>query len=170
MVGAFVHLYHIWGLFGAITACIFARQAYISWRASGGVWITAPCEWLYFIGWTLRETLFDLARCVIAPWRNGPWPQSDWSNRAYPREQSILIGIAMGGTGRMITALYWSETNRTWMTHADAWNLYAASAPVLLMILGDFLHHQTAWPNHRYRSRLLTVAALLWIATGAIKG
>lgn len=170
-VGAFVHLYHVWGLFGAITMLVYGTQAHASWRASGGSWASAPCEWLRFMGWTLRETVLDIFRCAIMPWRlYDKWPESEWRGRSYPREQSILIGITLGGMGRMLTALYWSERNREWMQYADSWMIQMASAPVFCMIVGDLLHHFTAWRDEKHVPRLITAVALIWVLYGAIKG
>lgn len=170
-VGAFIHLYHVFGLFGAITMLLFGRQAYRSWRASGGSWRSAPCEWLQFAGWTMRETVLDIVRCAIMPWRlSHGWPESRWSGRSYPREQAILIGITLGGLGRMATALYWSERNRQWMEYADSWVIQMAAAPVCCMILGDFLHHTTAWPGRKHIPRLIAAFALAWVIYGSLKG
>lgn len=169
-VGAFIHLYHVWGLFGAITMLVFGRQAYRSWRASGGSWLSAPCEWLRFVGWTLREMVLDIVRVPFIPSRlHEKWPESEWKGRSYPREQSILIGITLGGMGRMFTALYWSERNRNWMVHADDWMIQMAAAPVCCMIVGDFLHHTTAWHNQKHIPRLIAAFGLVWILVGALK-
>lgn len=170
-VGAFIHLYHVWGLFGAITMVLYGAQAYKSWRDAGGTWATAPCEWLQFIWWTLRETVLDIARCAVMPWQaNKAWPESEWNGRSYPREQSILVGITLGGMGRMLTALYWSERNREWMQYADSWMIHMAATPVLAMIFGDMLHHTTAWQGKKHIPRLILAASFVWVMIGAVKG
>ena len=174
-VGAFVHLYHVWGLFGLLTAVLFGQQGYKNWRASGGTWRTAPGEWIYATGWLTGETLRDIWR--LFKWFGKAfvglpldWQQSEWRGRVYSRQQIILVGITLGGLSRFLTALYWSERNRDWMQYADSWMLQMATVPIVLAVLGDFHHHMTAWPNKLHRTRLVAVSALAWVVYGAFKG
>lgn len=171
MVEVFVNLYHVWGLFGLVTAVLYGRMTYRSWREAGGTWRRAPMEWLYSFHWNLREAAMDVLyifRWALAAMAGGPlgWrPERAYMGPGYPPRQLIALGVTLGGSARFMTALYWSERNRDWMAHVDATVLAQAAVPVMFAVGADILHHYTAWPNSRYLSRLLIVAALLWIAT-----
>lgn len=174
-VGAFVHLYHIWGVLGLLTAVLFGMQGHRLWRESGGNWRDAPREWAYAGGWSLRETIKDVGR--FAGWVvNGflslpyTWRQTEWSGRSYPSRLIIFIGITCGGVSRFLTALYWAEKNRGWMTEVDPWVLEMAALPVILAVVGDLHHHRTAWPSKTYRVRLIALVAFVWVIIGAIRG
>lgn len=174
-VGAFVHLYHIWGLFGLLTASLFGVQAYREWRKHGGTWRKAPGEWAYTLGWFFREALLDVGRFgkwAAMSFAGVPfnWGESPWQARKYTRQQVILIGITFGGMSRFLTALYWSEKNREWMNYAESWTIQMASAFVIMAIIGDLHHHMTAWPDKRHRVRLIVLVSLAWILFGTIRG
>lgn len=172
-VDAFVHLYHVWGALGALTASLFGIEAYRGWRAAGGLWRTAPAEWFYTLRWVSGETLKDIGRLlewIVRGFFGLPftWEQGEWRGRSYPRRQVILIGITLGGMSRLCTALYWAERNREWMAHVDGSVIAFASAVILPAAIGDLLHHHTAWPEKRHRARVILVAAMLWVGIGAM--
>ena len=174
-VGAFVHLYHVWGALGALTALLFGVEAYRGWRASGGTWASAPAEWFYTLRWVSAETVRDVGRLFKWMARGFfglpfDWRQSAWGSRSYPRRQIILIGITMGGSSRLLTALYWAERNRDWMAHVDGGVIFAASFVILPAIIGDLHHHHTAWPGKQHRVRLILFTAFCWVLAGAFTG
>lgn len=174
-VGAFINLYHVWGLFGLVTAVTYGLQAYKEWRYNGGKWRAAPGEWFYAFAWFSRETIKDLGRLVqwMAQGFLGlpfDWRQTEWRSRTYSRLQVILLGITLGGVSRFLTAIYWSERNREWMGSPEACVLEMAAAPIFLAVLGDLHHHLTAWPERKHRVRLLAFVGLAWILFGAIGG
>ena len=170
MVDSFIHLYHVWGMFGLMTAFLYGRLAYRSGREAGGTWRRAPGEWLYAAKWNTHELLRDtlyMFRWALAALTGGPlgWrPEGEYSGPGYPPRQVISLGVTLGGVSRFLTALYWSEKNRAWMQYAGTSVILSASLPVLFAVCADILHHYTAWPTARYRSRLMVLAAVLWIA------
>lgn len=172
-VNAFVHLYHVWGALGAITACLFGREAYRGWREAGGTWASAPGEWFYTLRWVSGETARDIARFASGALRGFlgipfNWAETQWKGRIYPRRQVILIGITLGGTSRLLTALYWAERNREWMAHVDGTVIAFASAVILPAVIGDLFHHYTAWPEKRHRARMIMLAGCIWVLIGAL--
>ena len=174
MIGAFVHLYHVGGVFGLLTAVLFGRLAYRGWRASGGTWRAAPGEWMYSARWTARETLRDLWRVfgwALSAFAMTPfaWHESERNGRKYPDRQIMLIGITLGGIARFLTAIYWSEKNVAWMQHVDSAAIMMAATPVLIAVAGDVHHHLTAWPDLRHRVRLLCIVALAWVLLGVMR-
>lgn len=170
MIGGFVHLYHIWGVFGLLTALLFGRLAYAGWREAGGRWRDAPGEWIGALSWSLRETVRDVSKLlgwatsafVVTPFT---WNDTVRESR-YPDRQIMLIGITLGGVARFLTALYWSEKNVAWMQRVDNTAIAMAATPVLIAIIGDVHHHLTAWPTQRHRVRLLCLVAAVWVAVG----
>lgn len=174
MIGAFVHLYHVCGVFGLLTAFLFGRLAYMGWREAGGTWATAPREWCEAIAGAVRESMRDIGR--VAGWALSSFLVTPlvWSADAtrpsrYPDRQIMLIGITLGGIARFLTALYWSEKNITWMQHVDNSAILMAATPALIAIVGDVHHHLTAWPRHRHRVRLLCIVALAWVLIGVMR-
>lgn len=170
-VEGFVHLYHVWGILGAITAALFGLEAWRGWRVSGGTFRSAPSEWLYALRFSFREALFDCARLALWAGKSATgvpfvWENAEWQSRSYPRRQIILIGITLGGLSRMMTALYWSERNRDWMAHVDISVIFAASIVIFPAIIGDLYHQMTAWPNKHHRARLLGLACFAWVFAG----
>lgn len=170
MLDSFVNLYHVWGVFGLVTAVLYGRLSYRSWREAGGTWRRAPGEWLYALRWNSREMGMDVLyvfRWALAAMVGGPlgWrPERTYVGPGYQPRQIIALGVTLGGTARFLTAIYWSERNHDWMQHADASVLAQAAIPVMFAVCADVLNHYTAWPEARHRSRLLVFAALLWIA------
>lgn len=172
-VEGFVHLYHVWGALGALTALLFGMEAHKSWRLAGGTWRSAPSEWLGFAAFATRETISDayrFAKWTVRSFFGLPfdWGHGEWNGRAYPKRQAILIGITLGGLSRFLTALYWAEKNRDWMAHVDTSVIMFASAVIMPAIIGDLLHHTTAWPEKGHRARLIGLAALCWVFVGLI--
>jgi hypothetical protein len=172
-VEGFVHLYHIWGALGFITAAMFGIEAHRSWRLAGGTWREAPYEWAYAGTHVARETFRDIGRLI--KWTVGSffgmpftWESGEWQGRKYPRRQTILIGITLGGTSRFLTALYWAEKNRDWMTSADNSVIFIASFVILPAIIGDLHHHATAWPNKPHRVRLLALVCAIYVCIGLV--
>lgn len=170
-VEGFVHLYHVWGFLGGLTAALFGLEAWRGWRTAGGTLRSAPGEWLYTLRFLSQETLFDSVRLVKWAVKSAlgvpfVWEKAEWQGRSYPRRQVILIGITLGGLSRLMTALYWSERNRDWMTHVDASVIISASIVILPSILGDLHHQMTAWPSKQHRVRLLGLACLTWVLIG----
>lgn len=172
LVQGFVHLYHIWGLFGAITMLIYGRSAYRNWREAGGTWRRAPCDIASILGGAVRDTLTDWIRFfgwvlvgIFGLAFKGARRKMWYEPRAgrWPSNHALLLGIALGGMARMFTALYWSERNTAWMTEVE---VIAPGVFVIMAILADANHQITAWPEKPWRARLLCSAAAVWIGIG----
>lgn len=169
MVDSFIHLYHVWGMFGLVTALLYGRVTYRSWREAGGTWQRAPSEWLYAAKWNTHELARDtlyMFRWALAALTGGPlgWREEmAYAAPGYPPRQLVALGVTLGGVARFLTALYWSERNREWMQYADASMMISAALPVLFAVCADTLHHCTAWPEARHRVRLMALLAFLWI-------
>lgn len=180
MVAGFVHLYHIWGLYGLLTALFFGRAAHRSWRKAGGAWQTALPDALR----TTRETFGPIGSdwvrlfkwfCVglfsfsLKRGRAG-WPVIDtfWPEPAakkWPPDQTLLLGITLGGAARFATAMYWAEKNVGWMTENS---VLIPAIPIVWMIIADHNHQLTAFPKRPFIARLLLSAAMLWVALGLL--
>lgn len=179
-VSAFVHLYHVWGVWGLITALIFGTQAHRNWRAAGGRWRDIPRDVGTALGQGVKQSLLDFWRLLrwfaagligIALKRGDaglpeidlffPGPeQSRW-----PRNQTLLLGITLGGASRLFTALYWSEANTQWMGEAS---VLIPSIPIVMAVMADTNHQFTAWPNRPWIARMLLVVAVSWILFGLL--
>ncbi|MEO1169914.1 MAG: hypothetical protein AAFW97_14510 [Pseudomonadota bacterium] len=167
-VSAFVHLYHVWGVFGLITAIIYGRSAYQCWREDGGTFGNAPRE----IGGAGKhaavETVRDWGRFVrwFFAGLTGiayHWPETS-RKRVYSRDLTLLLGITLGGVSRAFTAAYWAEANTAWMTEATVW---VPSIPIIAAIWADSKHQVTAWPDKPWRARLILSVAVVWIIAGS---
>lgn len=167
-VGGLIHLYHVWSIFGAITSVIFGMRAYKRWRVHGGTWVNAPKEWLALIRAfsfnTCRDCL-SFFKWVFFGFAGVPY---QWPNRRqevwnYSADQTLLLGITLGGAGRFLTAAYWAyahvETNYGPM-------VYIPALTVLVAIAGDTNHHITAWSHKPHRYRLTILASVLWVLVG----
>lgn len=174
-VEGFVHLYHVWGMLGALTAVVFGREAWVGWREAGGTFRSAPREWAYALQHVSTEAARDVVR--LFKWAGKSalgapfiWETAQWRGRTYPRRQTILIGITLGGLSRMMTAMYWAERNRDWMEHTDMGVIVAASVVILPAVIGDLHHHMTAWPDKQHRVRLTALGSAAWVLYGLFFG
>lgn len=178
-VGAFVHLYHIWALWGALTAFLYGKAAYKGWRSAGGTWDRAPADIFGSLSSGLKEAALDwgrLFRWAFASFSgllfrkddNGRyrlgsyWPKP--TETRWPANQMLLIGITLGGLARLMTGLYWAELNTLWMNEAS---VYIPPIPIIIAILADLNHQYTAWPSRPWIPRLLASAAVVWVLLGA---
>lgn len=179
----FVSLYYVWAVFGAITAFMYGRLAYKQWRAAGRTWGSVTNE----IGALSLGTLGRYARDWLNMVRyfvsgltgftfrrgKGGWPSiNEFMDEPvevsdYPRNQRLLLGIALGGTSRFITAMYWAELNRGWMTETNVW---LPAFPIFMAILADTNHHMTAFSKRPWIARLLFSAAMVYVALGLMVG
>lgn len=180
MVGGFVHLYHVWAIWGAITAVFFGRAAYRNWVRGGGQWRSAPGmfgeavrdtlqpiagDWLRLIKWFFAGMLsFSLKRGAAG------WPVIDtyWpgpKTRRWPPDHTLLIGITLGGMARFFTAMYWAEKNVAWMTEAS---VLVPAIPIIWMILADHSHQLTTWPRRPWIARMILSLGILWTVLGLI--
>ena len=165
-VGGFVHLYHIWGIYGAITALIFGRSAYRGWRKTGGQWRDVPRDVTGWFFGGLARTAGDwwrfskwfLAGLIGIGFRRdkGGWPEIDlfFPDEEYarwPRNQTLLLGITLGGVSRFLTALYWAEKNTAWMNEG---NVFIPAIPIVVAILADMNHQFTAWHKRKWIVRM----------------
>lgn len=171
-VEGFVHLYHVWGLWGLITAIIYAPAAFREWRVKGGTLTRAPGEYVGIFGWQIKEAVLDLWRLatgiVHGLFGFGHVPPPETSPWRYTREHMLMLGIAVGGVSRLLTALYWSEKNRGWMDGDTVW---VPAIPVLFAIIADAHHHHAAWGEKRpWLPRWLKIGAATWIALGLFRG
>lgn len=169
-VGGFVHLYHVWGIWGLITAMIYGPRAWASWRASGGKFATAPGEYLNALNHQIGEVARDIGRLMLGISRGlfgiGPMPPEETpSPWPYSKVHMLTLGITLGGVARFLTAIYWSERNRAWMTEQTVW---IPAIPVLIAVVADVHHHVVAFEHRPWVSRWLKIAALLWIALGLL--
>ena len=184
-VGMFVHLYHIWLVYGAMTSFIYGKDAvalmreekyrlrdmpkgfavlvYMTLDASRRDWINLAKQALHLIRWFL-------AGLTSYPWS---WParQFDWPADAKPvwplgRDLTLLVGITLGGASRMLTAFYWSEKNRAWMTETNVW---IPAIPIVMAVVADAHHHSIAWSDKPWRSRFLMTFAIAWVLFGATR-
>lgn len=167
-VGGFVHLYHVWGILGLLTAWTYARVAFSLWRARGGEWSAVPGE----LGIGALRQLWLVARDVALVVRGlatgalfSAMPGDDPKEWRYGREMPLLLGIMAGGVARLVTAFYWSVRNTAWMNHSP--EILVAGLPVTLAIAADILHQVSAHPRELWRARLLAGSAVSWVAIGA---
>lgn len=166
-VEGFVHLYHVWGIWGAITAAIYGPAAWLSWRECGGTVRSFLGEYAGAAGYQSRELVLDVVRVAVGIMRGlfgvGPVIGTRKASWHYPREHMLLIGITLGGFSRFLTALYWSEKGWAWM-HADNMMTMAAG-PIIIGVIAD-THKIIAWPKRPWFTRWLAFAGLAWIALG----
>ena len=167
-VEGFVHLYHIWMLYGFITFAIYGQAAYQSWRSAGGAWLRAPSEVSGYVLGNVFQTIMDWFRLLrwAAAGLTGisyKWPEPVPTR--YAKDHTLLLGITMGGLSRFLTALYWSEKNRAWMTETNVW---LPAVPVALAIFADSNHQLTAWAKRPWVPRLLLSAAFVWVMIGLL--
>ena len=167
-IEGFVHLYHVWGIWGAVTALIYGPSAWRSWRENGGTFSSLASEYAGAVAYQSRELVFDVVRVTVGIMRGlfgvGPVIGTHKTGWHYPREHMLLIGITLGGFSRFLTAIYWSEKNRAWM-HADNM-LVMAAVPVIIAVVADAHHQIIAWPKRPWLARWLAFAGLAWIALG----
>lgn len=169
-VQGFVHLYHIWGLWGLTTALIYGRFAFNAWREQGGSWKSAPKENIQLSWYLVTQTLLDWLRVfkwaftsllgIPYQWRVEP---SSWK---YSQEQSILLGIILGGTARILIASYWSAANTKWAHLVEPHTLLIPAIFVFCAIMGDSAFHIAYWWRKPWIPRLLFSGAMLWVALG----
>lgn len=165
-VEGFVHLYHVWAVWGAITAAIYGRAAYKSWREAGGLWYRAPGELAGYVFGNLFQSVLDyfrLLRWSIAGLTGLAYKWPDPVPTRYARDHTLLLGITLGGLARLLTALYWAERNREWMSETNVW---LPAVPIAMAIFADANHQLTAWPNKPWIARMLLTAALVWVLYG----
>lgn len=174
-IEAFVRLYHVWGILGAITAWIYGAAAFQIWRQAGGTFRNAPADVIGGIRsftvnsladvWSLlRWTLSGFLGSAFSVFRY-QWPKGEMPAYRYGLGHTLRLGIALGGTARLLTALYWAERNTEWMNHVSVW---VPAVPILYAIAGDLAHHSTAWPRHQYRVRMLAIFSILYVGTGLL--
>ena len=183
-IGAFVHLYHVWGLYCLITAIVFGIPAYRRWMMRGGRWSSLPRttveaghelavhmvrDWVIFWRWVGKTT----AR-LIASERGAAWPslRDEWDvdieGNTKHAPLSLFVGISVGGWGGFTTAMYWAEKNKGWMT--DDMAVLWPSFFVTLTVISHVFHQFTAWPDKPYIPRMLLGVSLCWIAIGGLTG
>jgi hypothetical protein len=171
-IEAFVHLYHVWGVLGLLTALVYSRPTWRRWREAGGTYLNGPVDTVQLIVHhisLLGRDFLNIGKIAIARFSGVDllWPQDPKSPWRYPSDQSLFVGIMLGGISRFITAFYWAEINTGWMTEETVW---VPAVPIIIAVLADLSHHSTAWPLAHYRVRLLALAAVLWILIGGITG
>jgi hypothetical protein len=173
MIELFVRLYYVWGIMGAITASLYAASLYRSWRNGGGSLRTAPREIVsivcgYFVA--IPGDVWRAARFFISGFAAGlyRWPDPPEGAGRYSAAHALLVGITLGGMSRFFTAIYWAEANREWMEHVEPGHIMVASLPVIFAVIGDAMHHITAWPKHPHRARLISAVMILVLATAFI--
>jgi hypothetical protein len=180
LVGGFVHLYHVWAVWGAITGIIFGRAAFKGWKESGGRIRDIPRDALSWATGNMLEAFKDVWR--LLKWfiagliglagRKGKrgfegidmyFPNAELSK--WPRNQTLLIGISAGGISRFLTAMYWAEKNTAWMSQST---VLIPAIPIMLAILADSNHQLTAWPKRPWIARILLTLGIGWIALGLL--
>lgn len=173
MIELFVRLYYVWGIMGAITASLYAASLFRSWRASGGRARSVPRELAamlagYFVA--LPSDVWRAMRFFVSGFAAGlyRWPDPPEGAARYSAAHALLFGITLGGLSRFMTAMYWAEGNRDWMQHVDDAHIMIASLPVIFAVVGDAMHHITAWPKHPHRARLIVVVMILVLASAAL--
>lgn len=172
-VGAFVHLYHVWGVFCLLTAVWFGWPGVKRWKASGGDYLSLPeifirslVRGFYFI----CKDWFTFWRWAISGAYRRKWPDlfDQWdveeAGRA-PAPLTLFFGISLGGFGGFSTALYWAERNRAWMTEETVlWpGLF-----VFLTVASHSLHQFTAFPHRPWIPRMILSIGLAWIILGGL--
>jgi len=167
-VGAFVHLYHVWGVLGLVTAVVYGRNIWAQWRVSGGTAINAPGELARLIWHHARLSVSDIGAIVRGAWcrftgLDHVWSQDPKSPWTYGTEHSLLLGIMLGGVARFATAFYWAELNTAWVSTEMVW---VPSIPILLAVLADLSHHATALKS-KMPLRWAIILSTLWIVYGA---
>jgi hypothetical protein len=181
-VEMFVNLYYVWAIFGGITAFFYGRAAWKLWVAQGGSWriMTGDVSRLtwHWIARTSKDWwqigryfVTGLIGFTVSRGKSG-WPQidefmDDPPDTDFPRNMRLMCGITLGGLARLVTALYWAELNRGWMTETNVW---VPAIPIVLAILADMNHHYTAWPKRPWIARLLFSAAMVYVALGLLVG
>lgn len=167
-VGAFVHLYHIWGILGLATSLFYGRNICKQWRATGGSFRTAPSEVGGVMWHHIKLSFSDvyrLGRAALYRFTGLDYlfaqsPESPWR---YGNDHSLLLGIMLGGIARFATAFYWSEINTGWVTVETVW---IPAIPIILAVLADISHQATALDN-KWPIRWASIAAIVWILWGA---
>ena len=165
-VEGFVHLYHVWMIYGGVTALIYGQASYQSWQQAGGQWRTAPAEFTGYLFGGLWQVVADWTRLVRWMFAgltglSYRWPEPVPAK--YARDHTLLLGITLGGLSRFLTALYWSEKNRAWMTETNVW---LPAVPVALAVLADANHQLTAWSKRPWIARMLLSGAVIWVLIG----
>jgi hypothetical protein len=168
-VGMFVHLYHVWAVFGAITAFIYGRNLHRIMRAERVRLWTVPMGLVGIFARLLRQALRDwvnLFKGVVAGFTGMPWTWPSDENMVWPlsRHQTLMVGITLGGASRLLTAVYWAERNTGWMTQETVW---VPAIPIAMAVIADSHHHYVAWEQTPWRLRLLGTLALAWVLVGA---
>jgi hypothetical protein len=173
MVELFVRLYYVWGIMGAITASLYAASLYRSWRAGGGTLLSAPTELAkalgnYFIA--IPADIWRAMRFFVSGFAAGlyRWPDPPEGEGRYSAAHALLVGITLGGLARFLTAMAWAEANRDWMERVETPQLVIASLPVAFAVIGDAMHHITAWPKHPHRARLIAALMIAVLATAFV--
>lgn len=168
--GAFIHLCHVWGLLGLITAMRYGVTAYNRWEHQGGTFSNAPGDTLRLLYTHFKLVWRDLGsipRAAIARFTgiDYRWPLDPESQWRYSNEQALLVGIFLGGATRFFTAFYWAGKNTTWITPET---VIIPALPLVFAIIADLSHQSTAWPTKLYRIRLAALASILWVLIGAV--
>lgn len=166
----FVHLYHVWGVWGLITALIYGPDAWRSWRASGGTLRAAPGEYAQAFSHHLLGIAADLVRLLLGIVKGlfsvGPTPPAERpSPWRYSSVHMLTLGITLGGIARLITAFYWSEKNRGWMTDDNVW---LPAIPVLIAVIADAHHHFVQFSDRPWLPRWIKLTAAAWIFVGLL--
>jgi len=181
-IDMFVNLYYVWAVFGGITAFFYGRAAWVLWREHTHTFLGMVSDvrlssrnWLVSTGrdWVQLGRYFVTGLTGFTFRRGvGGWPQIDEFMdepplTEFPRSLRLMIGITLGGLARLLTALYWAELNRGWMTETNVW---IPAIPIVFAIMADVNHHYTAWPRRPWIARLLFSAGMAFVGAGLLFG